>query len=179
MRLTTLWIFVLTLTVFVCPPAMADGIHTVAYFTRIGISEDSIISIVGKVALLMLANYALNLVVIGFPAIKFGAVNGRRVAIGLVGLTLLGQIADRLGALVAGMLAGPVAGILGLSGEGFWFWPLIGLNFFFSGIAVGVLAFYFLRRRWRVGKGLSWAIAGTAAILTNPAWAMCLWFIYS
>ncbi|MFA6186902.1 MAG: hypothetical protein WC770_06815 [Phycisphaerae bacterium] len=155
---------------------MADGIDVVSYLARVGSSQESMIGIVVKVVLLMMVNYALNLAVIGFPAIKIGKVKSRTVVIGLIWLTLLGQIADRLGALLATPLAGELAWILGLRGEGNWFWTLIGQNFLFSGIAVGALAFYFVRMRWCVGTGPSWAIVIAAAIITNPAWAIIyLW----
>jgi hypothetical protein len=180
MRFTKVWIIVLAVTISACPLAMADGIDLVPYFTRTGGGQKSILGIVGMVVLLMIANYVLNLIVIGFPAIKTGQVKSRIVVIGLVWLTLLGQVADRLGALLAGLFAVPlglILGLLGLGGEGSWLWPLLGLNFFFSGIAVGSLSFYFLRKRWHIGKGASWVIASVAAIVTNPAWAMYLWFV--
>ena len=172
MRFTIILIFALTFFALACSPVIADGIDLVWYFTRTGNDQQSMISIFGTIALLMLANYALNFVVIGLPAIKVGAVRVRLIATGLVWLTLLGQLADRVGALIAALLSDPLAAMLGLDGMESWILLLLVLNFLFSGIAIGVLAFYFLRRRWHIGRGISWAIACVAAIVTNPAWAI-------
>ena len=156
-------------------PVYADGIDMVSYLTRVGWAQ-SLPSLIGYVALLMLANYILNFLVIGLPALRAGPPRLRSVAVGLIGLTVLGQLADRLGALVAAFGADPLASALGFSGEGAWLWPLLSLNFLFSGIAVGALARYFTRRRWHVAPRTSWAISAAAAIITNPAWAFGLWF---
>jgi len=42
------------------------------------------------------------------------------------------------------------------------------LNLLFSGLAVGALAFYFLRRRWQIRRRTSCIIAIAAGIFTNP-----------
>jgi hypothetical protein len=60
------------------------------------------------VILWMLVNYALNFVVIGLPAVKIGPAAIRTVASGMVLLTLLGQVADRLGAMLAVMAMVPL-----------------------------------------------------------------------
>jgi hypothetical protein len=162
---------------FAPAPVMADGLDVVAYLTRVP-PVGSKPGTIGIVAAMMVVNYALNFLVIGLPAIRVAFVRLHLVCTGLVVLTLLGQLADRVGALAAVLLAQPVADLLGLTGEGAWAWPLLGLNFLFSGVAVGVLAFYFLRRRWKVAGRASWVVAGAAAVFTNPAWAigLGLWF---
>jgi hypothetical protein len=123
----------------------------------------------------MLANYVLNLIVIGLPAVKTGTASIRSVASGVVVLTVLAQMADRLGA----MLALPASMFFykffgGQISLRWWIWPLVIANFLFSGIAVGSLALYFLRRRWHVQLRSALMIAGAAAILTNPAWMLFL-----
>jgi hypothetical protein len=80
-------------------------------------------------------------------------------------------VADRLGAMLAVMAMVP----LDLEFGGLVFsWLLLGLNFLFSGVAVGALALYFLRRPWLIPARQAWMIAGIAAVLTNPAWAIYL-----
>jgi hypothetical protein len=89
----------------------------------------------------------------------------------MVLLSLLGQVADRLGAMLAVMAMVP----LDLEFGGLVFsWLFLGLNFLFSGVAVGALALYFLRRPWLIPARQAWMIAGIAAVLTNPAWAIYL-----
>jgi hypothetical protein len=161
-------------------PAYADGLD-LAYFTRIE-GEHSTMGIIGLMILLMIANYALNFLVIGLPALKAGPTTIRSVSFGLVLLTLLGQVADRLGAILAfivvlpGILNPPLTnpwaflGPLAFLGP----WSLLCLNFLFSGIAVGGLAFYFLRRWWHVASRPAWIIAVGAAILTNPTWVLAI-----
>jgi len=139
--------------------------------------------------LTMLANYALNLLVLGVPGIRRGTVTVGKVIRGTVWLTLLGQVADWLGALFA---------LIAMDRIGFsqWrvvqrgdestpmfremfarplpseWWRLIGFNFLFTGITVGALALLFLRR-WGVPKDTAGVMAGLAALLTNPTWTVC------
>jgi hypothetical protein len=159
-----------------CLPARGDGIDLVSYFTRVG-SERSAAGILGMVVLLMAVNYILNALVIGLPAIKAGPSDWRSVGAGLVTLTLLGQVADRLGALPAVLLAGLLAWAFDLTELGTFASLLLGLNFVLSGIAVGALAFFFLTRRWHVETRTAQVISASAGVLTNPAWAMGLWLL--
>jgi hypothetical protein len=114
-------------TVLAAPRAFADGIDLVPYLARIGHGH-STAGVIGLVILWMLVNYALNFVVIGLPAVKIGPAAIRTVASGMVLLTLLGQVADRLGAMLAVMAMVP----LDLEFGGLVFsWLLLGLNFLF------------------------------------------------
>ena len=155
--------------------ALADGIDLVAYFSRT--PYENVAVAIPVVVLLMLVNYGLNFLVIGLPARRLGSLPFQQVTRSLIWLTLLGQVADRIGAIVAGFLAGPVAGILGVKGEGAWVVPLVTLNFVFSGMSVGVLAFVFTRRFWGLRLKYCLWISTAAGIMTNPAWAMGLWFL--
>jgi len=157
--------------------ARADGIDLVPYFTRVAGDGHSFSYIATAMFCIMVANYALNFAVIGLPAIRFGSVVAAKAASGLVALTLFGQIADRVGALLAGVLVGPVTALFRLHGEGAWLVPLLILNFLFSGFTVVALAFYFLRRRWHIEGRLPWIVAIVAGLITNPAWIIGLWFI--
>ena len=157
--------------------ARADGIDLVPYLTRVGGYGHSFYYIAAMVLVFMVVNYLLNFLVIGLPLIRLGSISATTVATGLIAFTLLGQIADRAGAVLAGLLTAPITAIFRLQGEGAWVAPLIILNFLCSGIAIVALALYFLRRRWRIPPRLSWIIALAAGLLTNPAWVIGLWFI--
>ena len=150
------------------PAARADGIDLVPYLTRVTGEGHSPFYVAAMMLLIMATNYALNYAVIGLPAIRLGPVPVRTVAKGLIVLTLLGQIADRVGAVLAVFLAGPVADLLGLNGVASWAIPLLGLNFIFSGVAVAALAFYFLRGRWGIRGRLCWTVSIAAGLFTNP-----------
>jgi len=166
---------VLTISVLCPSAALADGIDLVAYFSRTPC--ENVALAIPAVALLMFVNYGLNYLVIGLPARRLGSLPVRQVSRSLIWLTLLGQVADRLGAIPAGLLASLVADVLGLKGEGAWVAPLIGLNFVFSAISVALLAFVFTRRVWGLSLRHSIWISTGAGIVTNPAWAMGLWFL--
>jgi hypothetical protein len=159
------------------PSAHADGVDLVPYFTRVAGGGHSCYYIAAMMLAFMAVNYALNFAVIGLPAVRFGSVPIVTVATGLIALTLFGQLADRVGALLATFFAQPVTFIFRLQGEAAWAVPLLILNFLFSGLAVAALAFYFLHRRWRVQGRLPWMVAIAAGLITNPAWVIGLWFI--
>ena len=171
------WLLSALVVVVLAPVAHADGIDLVPYFTRVGGYGHSVFYISAMMLLFMIINYALNFLVIGLPAIRLGSPAAATVATGLVAFTLLGQLADRVGALLAALLTVPVTALFRLKGEQAWAAPLLILNFLCSGVAIGALALYFLRRRWRINARLSWIIAVTASLLTNPAWTIGLWFI--
>jgi hypothetical protein len=159
-----------------CPTLVfADGIDLVAYFSRTPC--ENIALAIPLVFLLMGVNYALNFVVIGLPAHRFGSLPLNRISRSLIWLTLFGQVADRIGAVLSGLLVDPVTNFLGLTGEGAWVAPLLGMTFIFSALSVGLLAFVFARYRWTLSRKHSLGISVAAGILTNPAWAMGTWFL--
>ena len=172
-------------------PAYGDGL-SLDYFLRFRTYRESITYIWSMVAALMFINYVLNFLVIGLPAMCFGGARPRKVGIGLIFLRFIGQIADRLGAVIALLALVPFTRAFGdyiqhdirhepTSAFGRWLsqhlWlgehALLMLNFFFSGAAIALLAWFFLRR-WSITRSLSWKIALAAAIFTNPAWAIAL-----
>ncbi len=150
----------------------ADGIDLYYVLTRVA-PIGPWWSLLLLVPLVMLVNYGLNLLVVGWPVIRARQWPVRTVARPLVGFTIIGQLADRLGFILAGVCAG----ILSEGrGEGAWFIPMIVLSFVFTGVFVAGLAFYYVHRRWQVALARAAAIAAAAAILTNPAWVMVqLW----
>jgi hypothetical protein len=123
---------------------------------------------------LMTTNYALNLLVVGWPSVKMGAPFSR-VFGDLAVFTLLGQVADRLGAVVGPVIAGCIVAALNVTGSnalGLMFDIGIILNFVLSGVAIGFLVRHYVRRRWSLsGRGVL-VVAVAAGVLTNPTWAI-------
>jgi hypothetical protein len=123
-------------------------------------------------------SYALNILVVGIPAVRVGPPRWRVVLGGLAVLTILAQVADRICSILAGLLAPAVAHWFHFGREDDLLAAQIAMNFALSGVVVGTLAIYFLRRRWSVARRPAWIIAIAAALVTNPAWAIgfVLWF---
>jgi hypothetical protein len=99
------------------------------------------------------------------------AASRARILIGLVVVTLLGQVADRLGAVVAAIAACPIARLLMLGAEGWALRWFVG-NIIYSGIAIAFLVWFFVRKRWLESKRAAYILAIVAAFLTNPAIAL-------
>jgi hypothetical protein len=166
--------------------AYADGLNS-SYFVRFDSDDHSWTYFWTVVTLIMLVNYALNFIVIGAPAVWKASSSVKTISMGLVVLTILGQVADRIGAFAAIFLAMPLAALFnvlirssvpGLENPAFGY-GIFTANLLCSGIAVGFLAWWFLRKRWSVPQSLSWKIALAAAFLTNPAWVLLVprvWF---
>jgi hypothetical protein len=158
----------------------ADGLDS-SYFVRFDSLDHSWTYFWIVLTLIMIVNYLLNFAVIGAPAILRASARAKRVALELVVLTVLGQVTDRIGSLVGVFLAMPIAAVVSVfvrsqpPGLGPVFgYSLFAANLICSGIAVGALALWFLRKRWSVPKALSWKIAIGAAVLTNPAWILLI-----
>jgi hypothetical protein len=128
----------------------------------------------------MLLNYALNVIFIGIPAARKSSIKKGVVARDLAGFTIIGQIADRIGALAGLVLGFAIMSIVGMEGEeALGTGLLVGAaaNFILSGLAVGALAFWYLTRRWRVERRSAKLIALFAGLITNPGWIMISWLI--
>jgi hypothetical protein len=162
--------------VALCAIAHADGFDVLWYLARAGPATHPLVAF-GIVIGAMLVNYALNYAVIGRPVVKTGLFGKREIVGGIVLLTFWGQLADRVGFVPAGILAEGVARPLHMFSEGELLILLIAFNFVFSALSVGALAYYFVRRVWKQPVRLAWKIAGWAALITNPAWAMALWWL--
>jgi hypothetical protein len=173
------WVLASVAIVLLATPAYADGIDIGAIFTGVD-SELPVGEMIRLICLLMLLNYALNFAVIGIPALRVGPTSFGRTSLDLIWLTLLAQIADRAGSLLA--LAAAVLTLIPLSfairatglatGLAVLNWLILLFSLFFCGYFVWVLAFHFLRKRWQVSDRAARRIAGAAAILTNPVWVM-------
>jgi hypothetical protein len=142
--------------------AYGDGLD-LGYFVRAPMELHSPGYVAAFIVAAMVVNYALNFIVIGLPSVAWGGVLLRRAALGLIALTLLGQLADRLGAvlgLATAMLFNRLE-VIFLS------------NLVYSGVAIFLLAYYFLRR-WSVSFPLRWQIALALAslpILVGWSWS--------
>jgi hypothetical protein len=110
---------------------------------------------------MMFAHYVLNFLVIGLPAILWGGALVQPVAKGLIVLTILGQVADRLGAGL-GLLSRIVVNSIPV----IWVSTLI-----YSALAIFLFARWFLKR-WSVSHTARWKIAVAAGIITNPCWSI-------
>jgi len=66
-------------SLFGCAVARADGIDLVPYLTRIN-GEHSIPALVGLIITLMMVNYLLNFLVVGWPSIRLAGVPFGRAA---------------------------------------------------------------------------------------------------
>jgi hypothetical protein len=157
--------------------AHADAVDFWMVFTRVGDRESPGKTLV-LLALVLLANYGINLAVLGFPASRLGFPLARS-AKDLIGFTLIAQIADRVGIVAGFAVAAAAAFVFKFKGErGLGQWVLAGtaLNFLFSGIAVGLLAYHYLKRRWSLPVTKSRWLALAAGVITNPSWIMVTWF---
>jgi len=180
-RLTPLAILVALLLV-TPTTSHADGIDVVWLFSRVGGWRVHPIRSAAIVIGLMLINYLLNLVVLGIPAARFLQVKSGSLTKTLASFTVLAQIADRGGALAGFLLSFSIVGLTGLGGEqelNAGILVGVSLNFIFSGLAVAVLALWFLMRRWGFERHRAMPIAVRTAVITNPAWVMIAWFISS
>jgi hypothetical protein len=134
---------------------------------------------VGEIVLLdavfMAINYGLNFLFVGLPVMRLGNIPPRRMASDLVLFTFAGQVADRLGAVIAGVIAGPevARSVYRYHDDPTSAHLYFVLNFVLSGIALGILALFFCGR-WRVSARGRSLVAILAAILTNPAYVMII-----
>lgn len=169
-RSLSLGLYILIWVLTAASTVRADAIDMYSYLSRVNAqSHTPLVAILLMVALFGL-NYVLNFAVIGVAAIR-GGVPVHSVASGLVAFTVLGQLADRIGAVLSLPLLAPV--LFGNT-ETSVLLLFVASNLFFAGLAIGLLAYHFLHRRWKIAEGRSFAISIAAALLTNPAWSILL-----
>lgn len=177
-----LWItIVLTFLLITPTAASADGIDIVWLITRVGGPATHPVVEAVLVVVLLAIDYLLNLVVLGLPAARSLGTKVRTLAKALLGFTLLAQVADRISAVAGFLLGGLMSDLLGVQGEQglvVAIWIGIVLNFALSGLAICLLALWYLLRKWRVRRRTSIRIAALTGLITNPAWLMMVpWLI--
>jgi hypothetical protein len=156
----------------IASPVLADGVDLVPYLTRVG-GHKSALVVTLLIIVAMMFNYFLNLLVIALPSRKETPHTFRRLAYEIIGITLIGQLADRLGALLAFLSIDPLIRIFNLHGEK-WALPLILINFFFPAVVIFFVVFFFTSHRWLVPKAAAITISAVAAFVTNPSWALLI-----
>jgi len=179
--LTPLAVFV-TLGLITPTSASADGIDIIWLLTRVGGPRVHPALLSAMIVGLMIVNYLLNFLVLGLPAARFLQIKAGIFKKDLATFTLLAQIADRGSAVGAFFLSFLIIGFTGLGGEQhLQAGALVGmfLNLIISGIAVGLLAVWYLRRRWGVARRKATSIAMWTALVTNPAWIMIIQWMFS
>lgn len=181
-KLLTPLAILVALVLFTPTTSHADGIDVVWLFSRVGGWRVHPVRSAAIVVGMMLINYLLNLVVLGTAAARFLQVRLGDLTKTLAAFTVLAQIADRAGALAGFLLSFSIVRLTGLGGEQELKADiLVGvlLNFIFSGLAVALLALWFLIRRWGFERHRAMPIAVRTAVITNPAWVMIAWFVFS
>ena len=157
--------------------ANADGVDIVWLLTRVVGGGVHPALAVAMVVGLLIVNFLLNLVVLGLPAARSLQIKLAGLMKDLAGFTLLAQIADRACAVAGFLLSSSSIGLAGIGGEQEVIAAIflgICLNFIFSGLAVGLLSLWYLRRRWGVERRRAIKIAVWTAVITNPAWVMMI-----
>jgi len=173
---------VLTFILITPAAASADGIDLVWLITRVGGLGNNPMVEAALVVVLLAINYFLNLVVMGLPAARTLGTNVRTLAKALLGFTLLAQVADRISAVSGFLLGVLMSDLLGVQGEHglvVAIWIGIVLNFAISGLAICLLALWYLLRKWRVRRRTSIRLAALTGLITNPAWLMMIEWLVS
>ncbi|MGO9094808.1 MAG: hypothetical protein ACLQGV_06250 [Bryobacteraceae bacterium] len=147
--------------------AFADVIDEVGYLTRVNARGHSVEEVCGLVLALAAINYVWNLLVIGLPCLRLCAVGRKRLLLDVGLITVLGQAADRLGAVISYALARLLASLLSFSLDGFVLLVVLA-NFVCSGAAIGCLVWFFVRKKWGGSSRAALVMAIVAAIATNP-----------
>jgi hypothetical protein len=148
-------------------PAYADGIDITSYFARVNTFKPLPVVIILVVALLLL-DYGVNLLFIGLLARKYGQSSWLSILGHMITLTLLGQIADRVGAGASLFLADLTAYLSQPQSLQEYVGPLGLYNLVLSGFAIAALSSYFLKAKWNVTGRARWGISLIAGVFTNP-----------
>ncbi len=125
------------------------------------------------IAILLVADYAINALVIGWPAKRWSGLPGVKLAWELVPYTLWAQFADRIGAFGSILVLAAIDSRLDKHGEGYYIMPLIVAKTVLSAIAIGFVVWRFARKRWGLSRGRACTLSVAGGILTNPM----LWFL--
>lgn len=172
------WSIAALAIVVLASSARADGLDVFQWVARVPHGESGWATLALVVAILTI-NYVLNFAVIGLPARRWSTVGTRRIALDLIALTLLGQIADRVGAFAALIVAGLFDAFVMKDGNDGFLSALIVCNFLCTGLAVGLLVRAFVRTKWDIAPRRAWMLALAAGVLTNPTFGLlALGYLY-
>ena len=152
----------------IAAPAYADGIDVIAWLLRFPQASGPGEFLLLLVALLAI-DYLLNALVIGLAAKSWTRLPTPHIAKDLIVLTLLGQVADRIGAFLAFFVQPLIDPLFEHEGEGSWVLPLLVAQFLCAAITVGVFVWFFARRRWKLARRRAAIMSLAGAVLTNPA----------
>lgn len=153
--------------------ARADGIDIAWFITRVGGWHRSPLRAVLLIGVLAVADYLLNMLVIVLPAVLSGARVGR-AALDMVSFTIIAQVADRAGMLVYSLvvyLLDIVAHVV-VKDIGMAALCILAANLVTSGILIWFMTMYVCCSRWGLSRRRGMLISRTAAIFTNPSWAI-------
>ena|SRR5437867_1777700 len=135
----------------------------------------STFNIIATVLFLMMANYLVNLVFVGFPVTWYAGLPLRRLLGGILLLTIVGQGVDWLGRTMATLVAHATPQLFGGVGPEAFERTLIASNLLISGVWVGLSVYTLTRRWWSVPTRQAVIISLIAAIISNPGWAVGVW----
>jgi hypothetical protein len=145
----------------------ADGLDIVGWVVRLPPGSNAFV-VLAAIAAILALDYALNYLVIGWAASKWSTVGRRRVMRDLVLLTLFGQVADRVGAILGLILGAVTDPLYPHHSEASYFVPLLVGNFVCTAVLITGLVAWFARAKWSLSwKRVAW-LALPAGILTNP-----------
>lgn len=152
--------------VTLCAKGFADGVDIVSMLTLMPSGKSVLITVVW-IGMALLLNYALNFLIIGFPLILKFKISFSSAGVGLIYLTLLGQIADRIGLFLG--VVGLVATCWQCSSKILQVTSLM-LYYGLASLPIALLSLGFLRGRWKINWLPSVVISLVAGVLTNPNW---------
>jgi hypothetical protein len=123
---------------------------------------------------MLLVDFALNGLVVGWAAKRWSGLDKRTLIADLIRLTLLGQVADRAGAVLGLILGALTDPLYPHHGEASYFVPFLVANFVCTSIFIFGLVGWFARARWKLSWKRTCVLGTLAAIFTNPIWALVL-----
>jgi hypothetical protein len=154
----------------------ADGLDLYAWVVRLPPGSNALV-VLAAIAAILVVDYALNFLVVGWAASKWSTVGRRQVARDLVLLTLFGQVADRAGAILGLIFGSMTDPLYPHSSEASFLLPLVVANFVCTAVLIALLVVWFARKKWSITGKRSWGLAVPAGILTNPMIPLILFIL--
>jgi hypothetical protein len=133
-------------------------------------SLDHSIKMICYPVLALASTYLWNLVLIGVPAMHLCAIGCRRLLLHIGLVSLVGLVVVALTA----MAEDRISSLAGWLHDALWLGPFVS-----SGMAVGWLVWFLVRRRWSGTNGAALVMAFLTAILANPMLALYPLFLFT